>query len=260
MAFIERNRDEPFFLWLSFNAPHTPLQAREVYYERFAHIGDPIKRIYAAMIANLDDAIGAVLDHLEGMDLEKKTLIFFISDNGGAEYTFTTENGPYKGGKVTDFEGGIRVPFIMKWKDRIPEGKTYEPMVSSLDIFHTVVGAARLTLPDDRVYDGVDLLPHINGGTASDPHDVLFWQRGFSKALRTDRWKLFLNEDAGDTLLYDLAGDPLEQANVAGLYQDVTEELLKRHSEWSAGLANPLWPSLVYYVYEDGNLRHYFDQ
>ena len=260
IEFIERNRDTPFFLWLSFNAPHTPLQAREEYYDRFAHIEDPVKRIYAAMIANLDDAIGAVLDHLKELDLEENTLIFFISDNGGAEYTFTTNNGPYKGGKVTDFEGGVKVPFVMKWKGRIPEGETYKPMVSSLDIFHTVIHAAHLPIPDDRIYDGVNLLPYLRGEVESTPHDVLYWQRGFSKALRTGRWKLFLNEDSGDTLLYDIVNDPLERKNVAGAHRCVVEGLLDKHSQWSLNLASPLWPSLVYYYYEDGKELHYFDQ
>ena len=148
--FIDRNMDEPFFLWLSFNAPHTPLQAKEYYYNQFAHIEDPVKRIYAAMIANLDEAVGSVLNHIKNLNLEENTLIFFISDNGGAEYTFTTDNGPYKGGKITDFEGGVQVPFIMKWKGQVPEGISYDPMVSSMDIFHSVIAAASIQLPLER--------------------------------------------------------------------------------------------------------------
>lgn len=149
------SRSEPFFLLLSFFALHTPLQAKEEYYYRFAHIEDPVKRIYAAMIANLDDAIGQVIKHIKELNLEEETLILFISDNGGAEYTYTTQNGPYKDGKITDFEGGVQVPFIMKWKGRIPEGKVYDLMVSSLDIFHSAIDASDIRLPDDREYDGL---------------------------------------------------------------------------------------------------------
>jgi arylsulfatase A-like enzyme len=260
MAFMDQHRTAPFFLWLSFNAPHTPLQAREVYYQRFAHIDDPVKRVYAAMIANLDDAVGRVLDHIKRLELEENTIIFFISDNGGAEYTYTTDNGPYKGGKITDFEGGIQVPFIMKWKNHFPEGMTYEPMVSSMDIFHSVVHAAQIQIPDDRSYDGVSLLPYLTGRKEGDPHDILFWQRGFSKAVRTNHWKLLLNEDSGDTLLYDMTMDPVEREDVSELHPVISGELLEKHAQWSSELANPLWPSMVNYHFRDGETLHYFDQ
>lgn len=260
IAFIDRNKAAPFFLWLSFNAPHTPLQAKEEYYTRYAHIGDPVKRIYAAMIANLDDAIGRVLDHVRKLNLEENTLIFLISDNGGAEYTFTTENGPYKGGKITDFEGGIQVPFIMKWKNHIPAGMVYEPMVSSMDIFHSVVHAVDVPIPDDRTYDGVSLLPYITGILKDDPHDILFWQRGFSKAIRTNRWKLLLNEDSGDTLLYDMRMDPTESKEVSEVSKAIPAKLLEMHAAWSSELVNPLWPSMVHYYYRDGERLYYFDQ
>lgn len=258
--FIDRNRDEPFFLWLSFNAPHTPLQAKEEYYNLFAHIEDPVKRIYAAMIANLDDALGSVLNHIKELNLEENTLIFFISDNGGAEYTFTTENGPYKGGKITDFDGGLKVPFIMKWKGQIPEGMSYDPMVSSMDIFQSVVSAASIPLPDDRKFDGVDLLPYIKGVYADVPHDILFWQRGFSKTLRTNEWKLLLNEDSGDTLLYDIINDPYESKDVSEAQKIMAERLLEKHTNWSSELASPLWPSMVHYHFHDGDKVYYFDQ
>lgn len=258
--FINRNREAPFFLLLSFNAPHTPLQAKEDYYKLFAHIQDPVKRIYAAMIANLDDAIGSVLAHIKEESLEENTLIFFISDNGGAEYTFTTENGSYRGGKITDFEGGVKVPFIMKWKGQIPEGETYSPMVSSMDIFQTTISVAGSLLPEDRKYDGVNLLPYLKGDSTGYPHDMLFWQRGFSKALRTNDWKVLLNEDAGDTLLYDLAQDPYENEDVMEAQSSVAGELLDKHALWSSELADPLWPSMVHYQYRDGDKVHYFDQ
>ena len=260
IAFIDRNKADPFFLWLSFNAPHTPLQAKQEYYDQYAQIEDPVKRIYAAMIANLDNAIGRVLDYVRKLNLEENTMIFFISDNGGAEYTYTTENGPYKGGKITDFEGGIQVPFIMKWKNQIPEGVVYEPMVSSMDIFHSVVQAADIPIPDDRKYDGVSLLPYITGATESDPHEILFWQRGFSKAIRTNRWKLILNEDSGDTLLYDMTSDPTERKEISEIQRTIPGKLLEMHAAWSSELGKPLWPSMVHYYYRDGEAMHYFDQ
>lgn len=258
--FIDRNRNKPFFLWLSFNAPHTPLQAKEAYYDRFAYIEDPYKRIYAAMISNLDDAIGSVLNHIKDSDLEENTMIIFISDNGGAEYTNTTENGPFKGGKITDFEGGVQVPFIMKWKDHIPEGITYNPMVSSMDIFQSVVEVTATPIPEDRKYDGVNLLPYLTREREGVPHEILFWQRGFSKAVRTGQWKLLLNEDSGDTLLYDISQDPFEHRNIYGSQKTTAERLLEKHKQWSSELADPLWPSNVYYQFQEGESVYYFDQ
>jgi arylsulfatase A-like enzyme len=258
--FINRNSNNPFFLWLSFNAPHTPLQAKESYYNQFAHIEDPYKRIYAAMISNLDDAIGRVLNHVEELDLEEKTLIIFISDNGGAEYTYTTENGPYKGGKVTDFEGGVQVPFLMKWEGHIPHGVTYNPMVSSMDIFQSVVEVTETPVPEDRKYDGVNLLPYLKLEREGEPHEILFWQRGFSKALRSEHWKLLLNEDSGDTLLYNISQDPFEQENVYKSHKTTAESLLEKHKQWSSELRDPLWPSNVYYLYREGEHEYYFDQ
>ncbi|MDZ7607263.1 MAG: sulfatase-like hydrolase/transferase [Cyclobacteriaceae bacterium] len=139
VTYLSEYQDEPFFLYLSYSAPHTPLQAPLEYMEKFASEPDPVKRTYYAMIANLDDNIGKLMAHLDSLGLDENTMIFFISDNGGAEYTFTTLNGSYLGGKMTNFEGGIRVPFIFSWKNRIKPIR-YDPMVSSMRYF-----AERLT-------------------------------------------------------------------------------------------------------------------
>lgn len=259
ISYLENQRNEPFFLYLSFNAPHTPLQAPEAYMDKFSNVNDPVKRTYYAMISNLDDNIGRVMSALHRNGSWENTLVFFISDNGGAEYTYTTDNGDYKGGKITNFEGGLKVPFIMSWPGKIM-ASIYTPMVSSLDIFQTIAGITEIDLPEDRIYDGVNLLPYINGKEYTNPHDYLYWQRGFSKAIRNDKWKLSINGDAQDTLLYRILEDPYESKDVKSQYPRVVNKLALTHQKWSTELPPPTWPSMVYYVYEDGNKTHYFDQ
>jgi len=147
--FIQSHKDTTFFLIASYNAPHTPLQAPSAYVDQFQHVDDPVKRVYYAMIACLDDAIGELMNHLQALDLDKNTLIFLISDNGGATYTHTTDNSPLRGGKITDFEGGLNVPMIFKWGDRLPKGKMYSNPVSSMDIFATITSALDIDLPQE---------------------------------------------------------------------------------------------------------------
>jgi arylsulfatase A-like enzyme len=259
--YIRNHADDPFFLWISYNAPHTPLQAKEIHYNQLAHIKDPVKRVYYAMILSLDEGVGAVMRTLKDLELEENTLVFFLSDNGGAEYTFTTDNGPYKGGKITDFEGGLKVPFFLKWKSHLPENTVYDKPVISMDIFATSANAAGAILPDEREYDGVDLLPYLTDSLPSDPHEFLYWQRGFSKAVRSSRWKMLVNEDASDTVLFDMHNDPFETRMVIHKENHhIIDKLMNAHNHWSETLPAPMWPSLVYYLFNDGENDYYFDQ
>jgi len=257
VTYISDHQNEPFFLYLAYNAPHTPLQAPQEYMEKFASDPDQVKRTYYAMIANLDDNIGKLMKRLDDLDMAEKTMIFFISDNGGAEYTFTTKNGPHIGGKMTNFEGGLRVPFIFSWKNRI-KSMHYDPMVSSLDIFHTIAQTAGVQLPEDRNYDGVNLLPYVAGENASNPHDYLFWQIGYNKSIRSDQWKLCINADAADTVLFDLCNDPFESNDVYRSQPDLARQLAGIHSTWSAEMAPPLWPPMIEYHFEDKGKDYYF--
>jgi len=259
IKYLETHQDNPFFLYLSFNAPHTPLQAPLEYMNRFSHIDDPIKKTYYAMIANLDDNIGRVSESLQKTGLDKNTLVFFISDNGGAEYTYTTDNGNLKGGKITNLEGGLKVPFIMSWKDKISSG-IFDRMVSSMDIFQTVAELTNIDLPQDRSYDGKNLLPFIAGENQHNPHEYLFWQRGFSKAIRSNEWKLCINEEAKDTVLFDIVKDPFESLDIFEAHKSEGRRLAHEHQQWSQSLPQPLWPSMIYYVFEDGEKTYYFDQ
>ena len=241
VAFIEANRDKPFFLYAPYTAIHGPLQVTQKYYDRFPHVDDEAKRIYAAMTSALDDGIGEILTALEQNGLEQDTIVMFMSDNGAgvAEYA---NNAPLRLGKHTLFEGGVRVPFAMKWPARIAAGSVYENPVSTLDVFPTLVAAAGGNLPSDRPTDGVDLLPFIDGQGGESPHDALYWRQGPNWAVRQGDWKLIHAADRN--WLYDLANDIGEQTNIAERHPEVVDRLTQAFDEWNADNVEPLWPAL----------------
>jgi arylsulfatase A-like enzyme len=238
-SFISRNREKPFFLYLAFNAVHTPLHATEKYLDRFANIENDRHRYLAAMTASMDDAVGAVLRSVRQSGLEDDTMIVFLSDNGCPEMTGAGTNGPLAGEKVTYYEGGIRVPFMMQWKGRIPAGRTYTQPVVSRDILPTFLAAAGLTAPTH--FDGVDLMPHVTGKTSRAPHDFLFWRAGSARAVRKGNWKLL---EFGDsfTRLFDLSKDIGETQDLAAKFPDVVRDLRAAHGGWSATMKKAAWP------------------
>ena len=245
--YIEEHKDEPFFIYAAFSAPHVPFQAPVEYYCMYPHVKDENKRVYYAMISALDDSIGEITQKLEDLELEEDTLIFFISDNGGASYTHATDNGPLKGGKLTQFEGGIRVPFMMKWKGKIPPGTRYEYPVSSTDIFTTSVAAAGGVLPSDREYDGVDLLPYVTGKNKERPHQALFWRADHIWALRDGDYKLILSTRDGWAELYNLATDQSEKINLKEQMPELWDKLRDEHEQWQKDKlkAKPMWPRIM---------------
>ena len=249
VEFVARHKDEPFFLYLAFNAPHVPFQAPRAYYEMYSDVKEENKRVYYAMIHALDDAIGLLNDKLKHMGLEENTIIYFISDNGGASYTGATENGPYKGGKLTNFEGGVNVPFLMKWKGKIPAGKVYENPVSSMDIFMTSVSVAECTLPDDRTYDGVDLMPYLEGRAEGVPHEAFYWRADHIHAMRKGDWKYLLSTRDGWVEMYNLKEDRYEQYDLFDTKPDVLNEMEKEFDVWQEGLEPPLWPRIMDHIF-----------
>ena len=238
--FIERHRNEPFFLYAPFNAPHTPLQATSKYFDRFPEIKDDKRRIYAAMVSALDDAVGAINRKLRDTGLDQNTLVVFLSDNGCATYTNACTNDPLRMGKLTPFEGGFRVPFAMKLPGRIKAGTTYEQPISSLDLFPTAVALAGGKLPADRVYDGVDLLPLLSGRKKAAPHDVLCWRNGENAGVRKGNWKLLKGGDK--YWLYDLSKDVGERQNVADKYPAIVTQLKQDFAAWEERMKPPMWP------------------
>ncbi|MBS0000784.1 MAG: sulfatase-like hydrolase/transferase [Cyclobacteriaceae bacterium] len=258
--FIESNQDTSFFLVASYNAPHTPLQAPAEYVEQYNHIQDPVKRVYYAMIRSLDDEIGKLMESVRQIDHERKTLVFFISDNGGATYTHTTDNAPLRGGKITDFEGGVNVPMIMYWKDHVPEGIKYPHPVSAMDIFGTITSVLEIDLPGDRTYDGINLLEFIEDGeTGQSSHSHIFWNRGNTKSIRSPHYKLILNTEFGDTLLFDMSENNLERKNVLNENRETALDLIEQYDRWEMNLKKPLWPPLIYYVHTEKGKNYYFD-
>jgi arylsulfatase A-like enzyme len=245
IAWIEAQKDRPFFAYVPFNAPHAPFQAPRAYVERFASEPRHDRRVYFAMIASLDDAIGRVLDALERTGVAENTLVVFVSDNGGATYTGVADNTPLADGKFSNFEGGINVPFVARWPGRIAAGTTYRAPISTLDAFATIARAAQVELPADRAYDGVDLLPFLRGEKSGLPHEALFWRAGGHRAVLAGGEKLISDARTGSRVLFELAADPGEQRDLAGEKPARADELEAKLRAWEAELVPPAWPNVM---------------
>lgn len=224
---IEANRNRPFFLYLGHWAPHTPLQATRADYEAVGDIQPHRLRVYASMIRALDRSVGEILDRLEEEGLAENTVVIFSSDNGGAGYIGLPEvNAPYRGWKLTLFEGGLRVPFMMRWPAGLPAGRVVEQPVTHIDIFRTIASITGAELPE-REIDGVDLLPVASGsGPLERVNDAIFWQSGTYWAVRAGDWKFQIDQSQDKSWLFNLASDPTEQFNLIDQHPDIAERLL----------------------------------
>jgi len=239
-AYIERHQASPFFLYLTYNAVHTPLEAPSKYLDRFSNITDKKHRAYAAMLSAMDDGVGEVLTKLRQAGLEQDTLVFFISDNGGPEPMNTSNNGRLRATKGTVYEGGIRVPFLLQWPGKLPGGTVYHSPVISLDILTTALVAAGGHLPKDPPLDGVDLLPFVRKEKTGIPHESLCWRMGVRRAIRKGDWKLVqIGEKPVE--LYNLASDIGEETNRAASNPTVVAELETVYKGWEANMVPPRW-------------------
>ena len=210
------------------------------------------------MISALDDAVGAVHQRIRELGIEEETIIYFLSDNGGASYTEATDNGPYRGGKLTMFEGGVNVPFLMKWKGKLSAGMVFEPPVSALDIFTTTAAAAGCQLPADRVYDGIDLLPLLSG-EASPPLPRAFrWKAGHIEAMRQGDWKFIRSKRDGWARLYHIGADRYEDFDLNDEKPEMLENMLRDYRKWEQPLPAPLWPRLVDQLFVIDGYNYYF--
>ncbi len=230
VSFIERHKGDPFFLFLSFNAPHFPQAAPKEYVERFK-TGDPIRDVYLAMVSAMDDGIGQVLAKLRDVGIEDNTLVFFISDNGGQEHRIGPpdrlsggSNGILRGEKGEMYEGGIRVPFIVRWPRALPRAQVSTESVTTLDVLPTCMAAAGGQLPGDRVYDGTNLLSMLSEG-AERGHDFLFWTMSPESeyAVRRGDWKLVFKD--GRVQLFNLAEDVSEARDRSTLEPEKIREM-----------------------------------
>jgi arylsulfatase A-like enzyme len=256
--FIRQNDRHPFLLYLPFNAPHTPFQVPKSYADKFAHIKDKNKRVYYGMIAALDDAIGEILHQVKMSGIEENTLIFFTSDNGGATYTGATSNGDLNGGKITNFEGGLNVPFIIKWKGILEPGKTYNYPVSLMDVFTTSIAAGHIPMPQNYALDGIDIMPHLSGMKTQAPHEYLFWRTGFNKTVRNGKWKLIVNSRDDFLMLYDMGSDRQEKYDLKHRHPDIVNHLLKKLTVWEEGMKLPAWPGVMEYEEEINGVKMRF--
>jgi uncharacterized sulfatase len=247
---IKANKNRPFFLYLAHWGPHTPLQATREDYDALNGIEPHRKRVYAGMIRAVDRSVGRILDTLEEEGIADNTVVVFTSDNGGAGYIGIPDvNSPFRGWKITMFEGGLRVPMFVKWPARIAAGTSVDTPVAHIDMMPTLAAAAGAPQPDGVAIDGVDLLPLATGeGAYNWNRETLFWQNGHYQVVLHGDWKLQVNDRPTDGMqkwLYNLAEDPTEQNNLAASHPDKLKELSALLAAHQASSRGPLYPSIV---------------
>lgn len=258
-AFIEQHKTQPWFLYLAFNAVHTPMHATDDRLAKFPNIADKRRRTYDAMMLAMDDAVGTVRKELTAAGLEQNTIVTFISDNGGPTMKGVTVNGsrndPLRGSKRTTLEGGIRVPFIVSWPGHVKPGVFEQPAIQ-LDLHVTALAAAGADVKPDAKLDGVNLLPFLSGEKSGAPHDALYWRFGDQMAVRSGDFKLVRYDSGFDTntslrggrgqtvtvtKLYNLRDDIHEDKDLAPTMPEKVKELQAKWAEWNKGNVKPLW-------------------
>jgi len=240
-AFVRRHKDDPFFLYVAYNAPHGPLQAPTAYIDRFANIADARRRVYAAMVWAMDQGIGKIMDAIRETGLERDTLVIFLSDNGGPSPDNGSTNTPLRGRKRTAWEGGVRVPFIAHWPAGLPSGVEYAQPIISLDLLPTIAAAAGVALSANLKLDGVNLLPYVHGRKKNPPHERLFWRQdnGDWLAVREGRYKLVRRR--GETFLHDLEIDVGESNDLTKSRPEIVARLQKELHAWERAMVPPKW-------------------
>lgn len=241
--YVEEYKNNPFFLYLAYNAPHAPLQATEKYLQRFAHIKDLKRQTYAAMVSAMDDGVGRVLDKLDALHLAQNTIVVFISDNGGL-HKIKADNGPLRGDKGDLYEGGTRVPFAMRWPKQIAAKTVFVHPVITLDIFATMVGAQKRSVKTKNELDGVDLLPFIQDAKEGRPHGELYWRKFDQQRYSVRQGDIKLVDDGDGAQYFDLSQDVSE---INSLIQERKKETVKMkgdHEEWLSHLIDPIFQGL----------------
>ena len=247
IRFIEQSKEEPYFLYVAYNAPHTPLQAPEEEIAKLASIQDPKRRTYAAMVAVMDQQIGRILETIDQRGERDNTLVAFLSDNGGPEASNASDNGPLRGSKGDVFEGGVHVPFVMRLPGTLPAGSVYQHPVISFDISQTAIELAGAETGTNR--DAVNLIPFVLGQRKTPPHQALYWrtENDAKRAVRKGKDKLVLQND--QIMLFDLKADLEESASVADNNSKTVAELTGMFHEWNKGNHPAIFPG--YRVYHE---------
>jgi len=248
LGFMQRNARKPWFLYLSYNAVHTPLEIAPRWADRIPkNVTDESRRGYLALLMGLDESVGRIMKEVQ--DKHPNTLVFFFSDNGGSGrkpfFAYNTGvNTPLRGDKGQVWEGGIRVPFFVSWPGQLPAGKTYDQPVSTLDILPTACAAAGAQTPADL--DGVSLLPYLKGEVATEPHSFLYWRFGPQKAIRHGKWKLVDARDLQEKKqsgwqLYNLENDIAETQDLTTAKPELVEQLTTAWNQWNQRNVEPRW-------------------
>ena len=245
---IDNNKDRPFFLYLGHFAPHNPLQSLRKDYEKHSHMENHTLQVYAGMIEALDRSIGKILSALEKNGLTENTLIIFASDNGGAGYIGLDDiNKPYRGWKLTHFEGGMHIPFFAKWPAKIKKDMKYNKRIHHTDIFSTILGAANIEPPKEITIDGVNLIPFLTNEKRGEPHETLYWKNVTYQAIIHDNWKLMRSKYPKEKeYLYNLEKDPYEQNNLALSEPEIKILLHEKLNTHIESMPEPSWPQSVF--------------
>jgi arylsulfatase A-like enzyme len=252
VGFISSRGEEPFFLYAAYNAPHTPMQAPQERLDRFAAIENPRRRAYAAMVSILDDGVGEILAALEAKGVRQNTFVCFLSDNGGPTRSNGSNNDPLRGDKGSVFEGGIRVPFVVSWPARLPQGTVYSHPVISHDLSVTALALAGIAESETRQLDGVNLVPHLLNRSLKPPHEALFWRmnNGAAWAVRAGDWKLLQSGANAAPSLYNVTEDISEQSDqmtASGTEPEPVVGLRTRFDEWNRQNQPPFFPGFREY-------------
>ena len=245
---IDNNKDRPFFLYLGHFAPHNPLQSLKKDYEKHSHMENHTLQVYAGMIEALDRSIGKIVSALEKNGLTENTLIIFASDNGGAGYIgLDNINKPYRGWKLTHFEGGMHIPFFAKWPAKIKKNMRYDKRIHHTDIFSTILGAANIEPPKEITIDGVNLIPFLTNEKRGEPHETLYWKNVTYQAIIHDNWKLMRSKyPKKKEYLYNLGKDPYEQNNLAMSEPKIKSLLHEKLNIHIESMPEPSWPQSVF--------------
>lgn len=243
--YIDKYKNQSFFMYLAYNAPHGPLQATQKYLNRFDNIKEKKRKTYAAMVSAVDDGVGKVLHKLEQLGLSENTIICFLSDNGGPEKKNGSNNGILRGGKSDVFEGGIRVPFAIKWPAKIASGLVYDKPIISLDIFATVIAQTTFPVKTKNLLDGINIIPFLTGEKKSIPHEYLFWRKFdvndyASRNAKGDKIVHRKNID----MLFDLEKDMQETTNLIKKSPQSFQNLKNSYKDWENQMLKPIFHGL----------------
>jgi len=247
---IEKNKNRPFFLYLAYWAVHSPLQAKKEDYEKLSFIENHDERVLASMVMTVDRGVGKIRDVLKKNNIDDNTIIIFTSDNGAPGYIGLPDlNKPYRGWKLTHFEGGVHVPFIVSYPNKIPKGTTYKGRVSNLDILSTVASVAGVNMNRNDLkeieLDGANVLPYLIGENEGEPQRVLFNKSGNYSYIIKEGWKLQVDLVQNKKWLYNLNQDPTEQINLIKSDLKKLNELEKILNKKLSEQVKPIWPSLL---------------